>query len=109
MTLILPSIQRWASLVAQLVKKLPAERETWVLSLVREDSPGEANGYPLQYSCLENPMDKRHQSMGMQRVGHNSVTNNTPNFITTPKAKRTFIYLNYCFFYSKGSRASRGF
>ena len=20
-------------------------------------SPGEANGYPLQYSCLENPMD----------------------------------------------------
>ena len=22
-------------------------------------SPGERNGYPLQYSCLENPMDKR--------------------------------------------------
>ena len=21
-------------------------------------SPGERNGYPLQYSCLENPMDK---------------------------------------------------
>ena len=21
--------------------------------------PGEGNGYPLQYSCLENPMDKR--------------------------------------------------
>ena len=21
-------------------------------------SPGEGNGYPLQYSCLENPMDK---------------------------------------------------
>ena len=21
-------------------------------------SPGEENGYPLQYSCLENPMDK---------------------------------------------------
>ena len=20
-------------------------------------SPGEGNGYPLQYSCLENPMD----------------------------------------------------
>jgi len=20
--------------------------------------PGEANGYPLQYSCLENPMDR---------------------------------------------------
>ena len=22
-----------------------------------ERSPGEGNGYPLQYSCLENPMD----------------------------------------------------
>ena len=21
-------------------------------------SPGEENGYPLQYSCLENPMDR---------------------------------------------------
>jgi len=21
--------------------------------------PGERNGYPLQYSCLENPMDRR--------------------------------------------------
>ena len=37
-------------------------------------SPGEGNGYPLQYSCLENPMDRekpcRLQSMGSQRVGH---------------------------------------
>ena len=22
-------------------------------------SPGEVNGYPLQYSCLENPMNRR--------------------------------------------------
>ena len=22
-------------------------------------SPGEGNGYPLQYSCLENPVDRR--------------------------------------------------
>ena len=22
-------------------------------------SPGEGDGYPLQYSCLENPMDRR--------------------------------------------------
>ena len=36
-------------------------------------SPGEGNGTPLQYSCLENPMDKGAgglQSMGSQRVGH---------------------------------------
>ena len=29
-----------------------------VQSLGREDSPGEGNGKPLQYSCLENPMDR---------------------------------------------------
>ena len=40
----------WASLVAQLVKNLPAMRETWVQSLGWEDPPGEGKGYPLQYS-----------------------------------------------------------
>ena len=43
-----------ASLLAQMVKRLPAMRETWVQSLGWEDSPGEQNGNPLQYSCLEN-------------------------------------------------------
>ena len=37
-------------------------------------SPGEGNGNPLQYSCLENSMDReepgRLKSMGPQRVGH---------------------------------------
>ena len=35
-------------------------------------SPGEGNGYQLQYSCLENSMDRearKLQSMGSQRVG----------------------------------------
>ena len=36
--------------------------------------PGEGNGNPLQYSCLENPMDGgawcRLLSMGSRRVGH---------------------------------------
>ena len=47
----------WASLVAQRLKCLPAVWETWVQSLGQEDPPGEGNGNPLQYSCLENPMD----------------------------------------------------
>ena len=29
-----------------------------VKSLSWEDSPGEGNGNPLQYSCLENPMGR---------------------------------------------------
>ena len=32
--------------------------ETRVGSLSQEDSPGEGNGKPLQYFCLENPMDR---------------------------------------------------
>ena len=47
------------SLVAQIVKNLPAMQETWIQSLGWEDPPGEGNGNPLQYSCLENFMDKR--------------------------------------------------
>ena len=33
-------------------------QETRLWSLVGEDSPGEENGNPLQYSCLENPMGR---------------------------------------------------
>ena len=44
-------------LVAQTVKRLPTMRETRGRSLGREHPPGEGNGNPLQYSCLENPMD----------------------------------------------------
>ena len=47
-----------ASLVAQTVKHLPAMQETRVRSLSQEDTPGEGNGNPLQYSCLENPMER---------------------------------------------------
>ena len=41
-------------------------------------SPGEGNGDPLQYSCLDNSMDRgpcQLQSMGSQRVGHEWATN----------------------------------
>ena len=44
-------------MLAQTVKRLPTMRETQVRSLGREHLPGEGNGNPLQYSCLENPMD----------------------------------------------------
>jgi len=36
-------------------------------------SPGEGNGNPLQYSCLENPWTEEPgglQTIGLQRVGH---------------------------------------
>ena len=34
----------------------PGDKECACLGLGR--SPGEGNGYPLQYSCLENPMER---------------------------------------------------
>ena len=34
-------------------------QETWVRFLGWQDPLREGNGNPLQYSCLENPMDKR--------------------------------------------------
>ena len=44
-------------------------------------SPGERNGNLLQYSCLENPMDRgAWQAIvhGVARVGHNLVTKPPP-------------------------------
>ena len=49
----------WPSLMAESVKSPPAMRGTWVWSLGWEDSPGGWKGYPLWYSCLENPHEQR--------------------------------------------------
>ena len=53
-----PSQVSQASLMAQMVKSLPAMQETQVQSLSWEDPQGEENGNPLQYSCQENSMDR---------------------------------------------------
>ena len=44
--------------IAQLVNHLPEMQETQVRFLGQLRSPEEGNGNPLQYSCLENPMDR---------------------------------------------------
>ena len=54
----LNSVASVHSLAAQTVKHPPVVRETWVLSLGQEDSPGGRHGNPLQYS-LENPHGQR--------------------------------------------------
>ena len=67
----------WASQVELMVKNLPDNAGD-----IRDmgsipgsgRSPGGGHGNPLQYSCLESPMDREEpggsQSMGLQRVGH---------------------------------------
>ena len=50
-----------ASQVVLVVKNLPADAgDTGDAGLIpgSERSPGAGNDYPLQYSCLENPMDR---------------------------------------------------
>ena len=50
-------------------------------------SPGERNGNPLQYSCLENPMDRgTWQAIvhRVARVGHDLVTKPPPYTVISP-------------------------
>ena len=66
-----------ASLIAQSVKNLPAMQDLPGLGR----SLGEGNGNPLQYSCLENPMDRGAwwaAVHGVARVGHDLVTKPPP-------------------------------
>ena len=59
-----PDIPNWTSLVAQMVKNLPAMLETQVQSLDRE----EGNVLAWRISLTEEPGGL--QSMGLQRVRH---------------------------------------
>ena len=57
-----------------MIKNLSAMQENPSLIPESERSPGEGNGNPLQYSCLENSIDRGAwwlQSMGLQRVRRN--------------------------------------
>ena len=66
-----------ASLVAQLVKNLPAMQETQVQFPGWEDPLEEGMEYPLQYSCLENPHGQRSPtgySWWCRRVRHDWLT-----------------------------------
>ena len=67
----------WASLVSQMVKNLPAVRETQVGSLGQED-PLEremaTHSSILAWEILRTEEPGRLQSLGSQRVRHNLVT-----------------------------------
>ena len=54
------------------IKRLPARQVDLGSIPVSERSSGEGNGNPLQYLCLENPMDGGawYATVGLQKVGH---------------------------------------
>ena len=70
---------RRASLVAQMVKNLPAIQETRVQALGWENPPREGNGHPLHgILAWRSPWTEEPgglQSMRLQRVGHSYATN----------------------------------
>ena len=47
---------------------MPEPQETRIQSLGQEDSPGRGRGNPLQYSWLENPMDRGASQATVHRV-----------------------------------------
>ena len=67
------SIHIKPSLVAQMVKSLPVMQETWVRSLVREDSLEKEMAIYSSILAWRIPWTEelgRLQSIGSQRVGH---------------------------------------
>ena len=81
-----------------MVKNLPAVQETGSIPGSGR-SPGKGNGNPLQYSCLENPMDRGPgglQSIGLQRAGHHWVTDTFTSLqsLYTSICKLTLTYIS---------------
>ena len=57
-------------------------------------SPGEGDGNPFQYSCLENPMDGGAwwaRVHGSQRVGHNWATSLSLHFMCFLRVMTIFV------------------
>ena len=68
----------WVKLVAQTVKNLSAMQETLGLIPGLGRSSREENGFPPQYSCLGDPMDRKAcwaTVHGLKRIGHDWATN----------------------------------
>ena len=73
LALLTDSSDLWASLVAQMVKNLPAMWETWVRSLFGEDPLEEGMATHFSFLAWRIPWTAEAgglQSMGLQRVGH---------------------------------------
>ena len=84
------------SLVAQMVKNLSAMKDTLGSIPGLGRSPGEENGSPLQYSCLENSMDRGPgglQSMESHSIRHNWAHTHT-KCRKSDLAYRVFIFIH---------------
>ena len=76
--------------MAQWVKNLLAVQEMQVQSLGQEDAPGGGHGNPLQYSCLENPMDRGAWRATVHGVSKSQTTTEATEH--TGCVKQIFVY-----------------
>ena len=86
------------------VKNMPANaedtRDTFLIPGLGR-SPGEGNGNPIHYSCLENPMDRgasRLQSMGSQSIRLDCMTEHA-QYSIVPIYNSLFIHSPVIYFY----------
>ena len=81
-------MNQWFSLAAQMVKNLPAMSGDLGLIPRSGKCPGEGNGCPLQYSCLENAMDR-----GVWRaIAHRIAESDTTEWLTLSLLRRQLSY-----------------
>ena len=71
-----------------MVKNLPASVEDlgWIPGSGR--SPGEGNGNPLQYCCLENSVDRRAWPATVHRVSQSDMTEQLTLSFSLPKREQ---------------------
>ena len=60
--------------MAQKIKNLLAMQEIWLPSPGLGRSPGEGNDYPIQYSCMENSMERRAWQATVHEVEESDMT-----------------------------------
>ena len=65
-------------------------------------SPGEGNGYPLQYSCLENPMDRGAWWAAVHGVAKSRTRLNNFTFTSL-----SYMYIMYVIFMQKEDNSNR--
>ena len=59
-------------------------------------SPGETNGNPFQYSCLENPMDREAWWASVQSITESDTTEVTYHALMVPKYELVFPPRHVC-------------
>ena len=89
-----------------MVKNLPANAEDVRNAVQSGRSPGEGNGNPLQYACLEDPMDRGAWRDTVQRVAKSST-----RLKRLSKPARVLVQASHSHFFpftSKMSKAAHG-